>query len=287
MIRLAALLSVLATVHATSAVNAGGTLSLTLSCGVDAACTGTYELPQIDPGNTISFSIAQGQSKTLHIQTCGPCKATLAKLKALKVTLTVDGVSATESVSLVQKATSTGAGPSSGGGSTATANANGGGPKISRGKPTRFQVVHDRRGDNHSPGFDYPVNFDLVSASAKRVGNNVVFSVTSTQAITIHDGYGNPVAPCVEIPYTPKPGSITPKQLLPSGNIAGASNNPGAPWPKIHTVVHGATISWTVPRTYLFKRGFLWRATAGCSPKYPADVAPNRGYKTFRWVKVK
>ena len=36
MIRLAALLSLLATVHATSAVNAGGNLSLTLACGAFA-----------------------------------------------------------------------------------------------------------------------------------------------------------------------------------------------------------------------------------------------------------
>lgn len=283
MIRLAALASILATVHATSAVNAGGNLSLTLSCGADAACTGTYELPQLDPGNAIAFSVASGQKKTLVIQLCGPCKATAAKLKTLTVKLVVDGVSATESVPLTQKAVSA---PSAGGGGDPSASGNGGGPKISRGKPTRYQLVHDRRGDNRSPGFDYPMNFDLVSASAKRVGNAVVFSVTSTQAITMHDGYGNPVAPCVEIPFTPKAGPITPEQLLSSGNIAGAGK-PGQPWPKIRTTVHGATISWTVPRKYLFKRGFLWRATAGCSPKYPADVAPNKGFKTFRWVKVK
>lgn len=283
MIRLLALLSLLATVHPTSAVNDGGTLSLTLTCGADAACSGTYELPQIDPGNPVAFSVGAGKAKTLQIELCGPCKATVAKLKSLQVKLTVDGASTTETVALAQRVGSSPGGSPSGAGSSAGPRD---GPKISAGKATRYQVVHDRRGDNRSPGFDYPMNFDLVSASAKRVGNNVVFSVTSVQAITMHDSSGNPVAPCVEIPYTVKPGPITPVQLYPSGNIAGVTGYMHD-WPTIRTTIHGATISWTVPRKYLFAGGFLWRATAGCNPKYPADVAPNKGFETFRWAKVK
>ena len=60
--------------------------------------------------------------------------------------------------------------------------------------------MHDPRGDAHS-SFPLPQLFDITLAVAKRQGDAVVFTVTSTSAITQHDGYGNPVAPCVEIPW--------------------------------------------------------------------------------------
>lgn len=276
MLRLLAAILSAATVHVASALNSAGILSLTFRCDTGAACTGTYELPQLDPGNPVAFSVAAGATKTIRIMLCGPCKTTAASLKTLTVKTVVDGVATTSSVRLVQGAPLPKAGGRSGNS----------GPPISRGPATHYQSVRDKRGDNHS-AFNYPVNFDLVSASAKRVGNSVVFTVTSLQPLTMHDGYGIPVAPCVEIPYTRTPGPITPKQLLPSGNIAGASNKPNTPWPKIRETIHGSTISWTVPRKYLFTLGFLWRATAGCNPKYPADVAPDAGYETFRWATVK
>ncbi len=237
-----------------------------------AVCAGRIGLPQLDE-TTTAFTIAPGASKKLQSFIPGPVHSRVAKLKALTAVLTqmVDGQEQTKTTSyrLVHSAQD---------GPTSDA------LQISAGPATRYQAVRDSRGDAHS-GSPLPQVFDIVLATAKRQGDAAVLTVSSTTPITQHDGYGNPIAPCVEIPWAS--ASQTPMFLFGNGQLAGYTQSY---WPKLKTSIHGATISWTIPRSLLarkgFTKGFLWRATGGCDQQNLGDRAPNSGFKTFRWVMV-
>jgi hypothetical protein len=259
-----------------------GILYVTVRC-VGAPCSGHVVLPQVDEMPT-SFSLGAGTSKKLQIYIPGPLHTQVAKMSALTAELTqvVDGVEQTASGSyrLIHMTGSTGGpGPASAPGAQGR-NA----PTIAVGPATRYQAVHDPRGDARS-SFQLPQLFDIVLATAKRQGAAVVLTVVSTSAITQHDGYGNPVAPCVEIPWAS--AQQYPMFLFGNGQLSGYTQHV---WPNMKTSIHGGTISWTVPRTVLakkgFTKGFRWRATGGCDAHHLADLAPNKGFATFRWVKV-
>ncbi len=266
--------------------NRGGILYVTVGCeGAPntAVCKGGVAFVDLDPVPT-RFAIAPGQRKEVQVFIPGPLHAAVRKWSSIKATLTqtVDGaaVEKTATYRLVQTEESSGGGPGAGAGSGPSRDA----IEIGPGPATRYEAVHDPRGDARS-SFQLPQLFDIVLATAKRRGDAVVLTVVSTAGITLHDSQGNPVAPCVEIPW-PFSGRY-PMFLFGNGQLSGYTQHV---WPKMKTTIHGGTISWTVPRTVLakkgFTKGFLWRATGGCDTHHLADVAPNHGFETFRWVKV-
>jgi hypothetical protein len=242
---------------------------------------------QLDSAEVHGFTVAAHAKKTFTSFIAGPLHAKARTLKTVSVTLSqpaADGSAATSTASypLVQKAAEGNGGPAPTGGSGGGHElANGkDGPNLAAGPPTHYQAVHDPRGDAHS-SFQFPELFDLTLATAKRAGSAVVFSITSPQPLHLHDSYGNLVAPCIEIPFGAP--QHYPMFLFGNGQLSGYTQHN---WPKMAVHVSGTTISWTVPKKYLFKYGFLWRATSGCDPSHLADLAPNKGFKTFRWINV-
>lgn len=259
----------------------GGIVYVALHCqGAPntARCSGKLAVPQLDESVT-GFTLAPGATITFQRFIPGPLHAKIAKLKALKVTLrqVVDGQeqTSTRSYRMVYSPNGRNSGPAA-----APSDA----PTIGPGPATQYTVVLDPRGDARS-SFPLPQLFDIVRATTRRRGNAVVLSVVSTAPITMHDSYGNPVAPCVEIPWaSPAQGAMF---LFGNGQLAGYTQHY---WPKMKTSIDGTTISWTLPRPILaakgFAKGFLWRATGGCDVHHVADVAPDKGFAIFRWVNV-
>lgn len=268
------------TVRVGSIVNEDGIIVVALTCPGSIACKGSFTFPQLGP-DSVNFSIGAGKKASYRYYIAGPLHATARALKTIRMVIEQAGATSDQVYSIVQAAAGAGGGPGSSSGPPRPQNGNDG-PTISAGPASRTEFVRDPRGDNRS-SFPLPIVYDIVSASARRSGNAIVFSVTTVQPMTMHDGYGNPVTPCIELPFYAK--QHTPMMALPSGDLAGASS-PGKPLPKIAAHVSGRTVQFVVPRKYLFRYGFLWRATGGCDASHVADVAPNKGFKTFRWVAV-
>jgi hypothetical protein len=269
-----------------------GILRITIRCAAAPnveTCAGGIVFPQLDDSRASFDGIAPGGKKIVVVDLPGgDLSARMAKLDALTVELTqtMDGVDqTTTSTVAVLRVTSTGGGGGGTAGGVQAPGAQGGdAPTIPRGPATRYSAVRDPRGDARS-SIQLPQLFDIVLATAKRQGNAVVLTVVSTSAITKHDGFGNPIAPCVQIPWAS--AQQYPMFLFGNGQLSGYTQKV---WPKMKTSIHGGTISWTIPRTVLarkgFTKGFLWRATGVCDAHYRADFAPNKGFATFRWVKV-
>ena len=102
--------------------------------------------------------------------------------------------------------------------------------------------------------------------------------------MTMHDGYGNAITPCIEIPYDSS--HISPIMTFGNGQLPGANSATvrRKHLPRVSVHISGTTVRWTVPHKYLFRIGFHWRATGGCDESHLADLAPNKGFQTFRWV---
>jgi hypothetical protein len=255
-------------------VNASGVVTFKLACAAGAPCQGTYFVPLLDDPDPVAYSLAADQTKKITVYATPAVKPTLRKAKTLEIDLTetVAGqtVAHDGNYALTQK---TNGKPTHHKPPPYDA-----GPTISPGRPTHHEVVHDPRGDARS-SFPLPILYDIVQASAKRVGKSVVFTITTVQTLGMHDSSGNYTTACIQIPFARSGGLM----IFGSGYIAGRE---GA-WPKVAAEhVSGHTVSWTVPVKYLFKRGFLWRATGGCDPHHLADLAPNKGFETFRLVRV-
>jgi hypothetical protein len=141
--------------------------------------------------------------------------------------------------------------------------------------PTRKQCVSDKRGDSH----DHFTHMDLVRACAQRRGGKVIFSVTTAhRPPNIHDGFGNPAAPCIEYSKgaTIQP-QATPIQTCGDANLRGWTMHY---WPKVPFAIQGRTSTWKIPLKYLSKTSFQWRAYISDADHY-RDTAPNSGYETF------
>jgi hypothetical protein len=143
-------------------------------------------------------------------------------------------------------------------------------------EPTRFQSVTDRRGDSH----DSLTHMDIVGASARRRGRFVVFTITTAKPPpNIHDGFGNPAAPCLEIPKQlgrrPGPHAI---ETCGDAKLRGYTMKY---WPKVPFHISGRTSTWKIPLKYLPKRVIHWRAFVGGDVQHLRDAAPDRGYKKF------
>jgi hypothetical protein len=137
--------------------------------------------------------------------------------------------------------------------------------------PTRRQCVSDKRGDSH----DHFTHMDIVNACAQRRGARVIFSVTTAHSPpNIHDGFGNPAAPCIEIPRPSGPASI---QTCGDAMLRGWKMHY---WPKVPFEISGRVSKWKVPLKYLPKKSFEWCAYVSDADHY-RDKAPNKGYLTF------
>jgi len=141
--------------------------------------------------------------------------------------------------------------------------------------PTERQCVDDKRGDSR----DRLTHMDLVRACATRRGGKVVFSVTTAKAPPrIHDSFGNPAAPCLEIPRVPPgQGGPAPIQTCGDAKLRGYTRSF---WPKVPFGIHGRVSTWKVPLKYLPKRSFQWRAYVGNADRL-VDKAPDRGFLPF------
>ena len=142
-------------------------------------------------------------------------------------------------------------------------------------QPTRSQCVSDRAGDSH----DNFTHMDIVRACALRRGGKVIFSVTTAHAPPhIHDGFGNPAAPCIEYSKGEKVDPhITQIQSCGDANLRGWTMRH---WPKVPFSISGKVSKWKVPLKYLSKSSFQWRAYIAKGWNY-ADKAPDKGYLTF------
>jgi hypothetical protein len=142
-------------------------------------------------------------------------------------------------------------------------------------KPTARQCVDDRGGDSH----DNFTHMDIVSACAQRRGGKVIFSVTTAHRPPhVHDGFGNPAAPCLEYSKGEKvEPHITPIQTCGDANLRGWTMHH---WPKVPFSISGKVSKWKVPLKYLSKSSFQWRAYVADGWNY-ADKAPDKGYLTF------
>ena len=141
--------------------------------------------------------------------------------------------------------------------------------------PTRRQCVSDKHGDSH----DHFTHMDIVNACAQRRGGKVIFSVTTAHAPpNIHDGFGNPAAPCIEIPRVP-PGHGGPAPIQTCGDamLRGWKMHT---WPKVPFSISGRVSKWKVPFKYLPEKSFEWCAYISDADHY-RDKAPNKGYLTF------
>jgi Glucodextranase, domain B len=141
--------------------------------------------------------------------------------------------------------------------------------------PTTKQCVSDKKGDSH----DHFTNMDIVQACAKRRGGRVIFSVTTAhRPPNIHDGFGNPAAPCIEYSKGARvEPHITPIQSCGDASLRGWTMHH---WPKVPFSISGRTSTWKVPLKYLSKTSFQWRAYISDADHY-RDTAPNKGYETF------
>lgn len=151
-----------------------------------------------------------------------------------------------------------------------------GGKPIRLGPRTKLQVLKDKRGDSH----DKFTHMDIVGASARRKGRVVVFTVTTAnRPPNIHDGFGNPAAPCLEIPFnlTGNPRRPYPMQTCGDARLRGYKQHY---WPKVRFSISGRTSTWKIPLKLLPKKAFRWRAYIADGWN-TADVAPNKGYKKF------
>jgi hypothetical protein len=140
---------------------------------------------------------------------------------------------------------------------------------------TRSQCVSDKRGDSR----DRPTHMDIVRACAIRRGAKAVFEVTTAKPPPdIHDGFGNPAAPCFEVlrGAANSPGA-TPLQSCGDAKLRGYTQRF---WPTVPFSIAGRTSTWKVPLKYLPKRSFRWRAYIGNADRY-VDKAPQAGYLTF------
>lgn len=140
--------------------------------------------------------------------------------------------------------------------------------------PTRSQCVDDRRGDSS----DRLTHMDIVRACAKRRGAKVVFKITTAKPPpNVHDGSGNPAAPCFEIPRTSGGPGPAPLQSCGDAKLRGYTRRF---WPTVPFSIGGRTSTWKVPLKYLPQRSFRWRAYVGEGYRY-ADKAPQKGFLTF------
>jgi hypothetical protein len=139
--------------------------------------------------------------------------------------------------------------------------------------PTKRQVVPDKRGDSRIAGLD------LVRTSATRKGKIVVFQVVNASPLRQHDGFGNPITPCIEFPWPKSLGGPQrhPMQMCGDGALRGYTMRY---WPKIAHTVSGKTVTWKVPLKLLPKSSFRWRAYCA-EADHVRDAAPNKGYMTF------
>jgi len=142
-------------------------------------------------------------------------------------------------------------------------------------RATRSQCVDDRRGDSS----DRLTHMDIVRACALRRGARVVFKITTAKPPpNVHDGFGNPAAPCFEIPRTSGGGpGPAPLQSCGDAKLRGYTQHF---WPTVPFSIAGRTSTWKVPLKYLPKRKFKWRAYVGDGYRY-ADKAPQKGFLTF------
>lgn len=142
--------------------------------------------------------------------------------------------------------------------------------------PTRRQCTSDKRGDSH----DHLTHMDIVKACAQRRGGRVIFSVTTAKPPpNIHDGSGNPAAPCIEV-FRGHPlghGGPAPIQSCGDAQLRGWRMHT---WPKVPFGISGRVSTWKVPLKYLPKKSFRWRAYLSEADTY-TDKAPDRGYLTF------
>ncbi|MDX6590402.1 MAG: Glucodextranase, domain [Solirubrobacterales bacterium] len=140
---------------------------------------------------------------------------------------------------------------------------------------TRHQCVSDRSGDSS----DHLTHMDIVRACALRSGARVIFTVTTAHPPpNIHDSFGNPAAPCIEIARTAagQPGPA-PIQSCGDGRLRGWTM---ATWPKVPFSIGGSVSKWKVPLKFLPKRSFHWRGYIGNADRY-VDKAPNKGFLNF------
>jgi hypothetical protein len=137
--------------------------------------------------------------------------------------------------------------------------------------PTRRQCVTDENGDSH----DRLTHMDIVKACARRRGGKVIFSVTTAKPPPkIHDSFGNPAAPCLEIPRTPPMAAI---ETCGDARLRGWKMNV---WPKVPFSISGRISTWKVPLKYLPRRSFKWRAYVADADHH-RDDAPDKGYLNF------
>lgn len=141
--------------------------------------------------------------------------------------------------------------------------------------PTTRQCVGDKRGDSH----DHLTHMDIVNACATRRGGAVLFSVTTAKPPpNIHDGFGNPAAPCLEIPRVPPGhGGPAPLQTCGDAKLRGYTRNF---WPSVPFGIHGRTSKWKIPLKYLPKSSFQWRAYLS-NADHLVEKAPDKGFLTF------
>jgi hypothetical protein len=137
--------------------------------------------------------------------------------------------------------------------------------------PTRRQCVSDKRGDSH----DHFTHMDIVGACAQRRGGKVIFSVTTAHAPpNIHDGFGNPAAPCIEIL---RDGAHHEIQTCGDAMLRGYTMHN---WPKVPFSISGRVSKWKIPLRYLPKKSFEWRAYISDADHY-RDKAPDKGFLSF------
>ncbi|MGB7588638.1 MAG: hypothetical protein WBM00_08020 [Solirubrobacterales bacterium] len=141
--------------------------------------------------------------------------------------------------------------------------------------PTRRQCVSDKSGDSH----DRLAHMDLVGACATRRGAKVIFSITTAHAPpNIHDGFGNPAAPCFEVFRGALLGHGGPAPIQSCGDaqLRGIGRN----WPTVPFGISGRVSTWKVPLKYLPDKKFEWRAYLSEADRY-TDKAPDKGFLTF------
>jgi hypothetical protein len=137
--------------------------------------------------------------------------------------------------------------------------------------PTRRQCVSDKNGDSH----DHFTHMDIIDACAQRRGGKVIFSVTTAHAPpNIHDGFGNPAAPCIEVL---REDPLHELQTCGDATLRGYTMHY---WPKVPFSISGHVSKWKVPLKYLPKKAFEWRAYISDADHY-RDKAPDKGFLSF------
>lgn len=140
--------------------------------------------------------------------------------------------------------------------------------------PTKGQCATDRRGDSH----DRLTHMDIVRACARRRGGRVVFSVTTARPPPpIHDGFGNPAAPCIEIARGEGGHGPSAIQSCGDAQLRGYTVHR---WPTVPFHISGRVSTWKVPLRYLPKRSFQWRGYLSEADRY-TDTAPDKGFLAF------